>query len=131
MYIFSVDDIELIHMQIIDASGGSHGTRDRGRLEAAVASQTQAVFGEELYPTMHDKAAALCRGIIADHAFVDGNKRTGIMTALIFLERNDIQTQVSDKQLEDFAVKVATKHLDVPTIAAWLKKHNRPKDRRE
>lgn len=124
MRIFSVDDIEIIHMQIIDASGGSHGTRDRGRLEAAVAAQTQSVFGEEVYKTLFEKAAALCRGIIADHPFVDGNKRTGIMTALLFLESNGVLTELPDKELEDFAVKIATDHLDVPAIAAWLKSHS-------
>jgi death-on-curing protein len=124
MHYFDLDDIELIHMQIIDASGGSHGTRDRGRLEAVVATQYQEVFGTELYETIFDKAAALCRGIIADHAFVDGNKRTGIMTALIFLERNGVATKISDKELEDFAVQVAVEHLDIPTVAAWLQSHS-------
>jgi len=123
MRIFIVDDLELIHMQIIDASGGSHGTRDRGRLEAAVAVQTQSVFGREVYETVFDKAAALCRGIIADHPFVNGNKRAGVMTALLFLESDGCLTIVDDKELEDFAVKVATDHLDVPVIAAWLKSH--------
>jgi death-on-curing protein len=121
--LFSVDDLELIHMQIIDASGGSHSTRDRGRLEAAAATQNQAVFGEELYKTVHEKAAALARGIIADHPFVDGNKRTGIMAALIFLERNGAETKVGDKTLEDFAVEIAIKKLDVPAITEWLKQH--------
>lgn len=123
MHYFDVDDIELIHMQLIDASGGSHGTRDRGRLEAAVASPYQEVFGTELYETLFDKAAALCRGIIADHPFVDGNKRTGIMTALIFLERNGVTAKLSNQELEDFAVQVATERLDVPAISAWLKTH--------
>lgn len=118
--LFDVDDIELIHMQIIDASGGSQGTRDRGRSESAVASQTQSVFGADVYKTLFDKAGALARGIIADHPFSDGNKRTGMMLAIIFLERNGIATKINDKELEDFAVHVATDHLDVPAIAAWL-----------
>jgi len=123
MKYFSVDDLELIHMQIVDSSGGSHGTRERGRLEAAIATQTQAVFGEELYKTVFMKAAALCRGIIADHPFVDGNKRTGIMTALIFLERNGVATSVKDQDLEDFAVAVAVEHLSVVDIARWLERN--------
>lgn len=124
--LFSVDDLELIHLQIVDASGGSHGTRDRGRLEAAVVSQTQAIYGRELYKTLHSKAAAIARGIIADHPFIDGNKRTGIMSALLFLERNGIATHVADKELEDFAVEIAVKKLDVSMIAEWLRKHSRP-----
>jgi death-on-curing protein len=123
--LFSVDDLELIHMQIIDASSGSYGTRDRGRLEAVVVTQSQSVFGQELYETLYEKAAALARGVIADHPFVDGNKRTGIMSALIFLEQNDTETEVDDKTLEDFAVEIAVKHLDVPAIAEWLRAHSR------
>lgn len=121
-----LDDIELIHMQIIDASGGSQGIRDRGRLESALAAMQQEMFGQELYPTIFEKAAALMRGVIADHPFVDGNKRTGVMSALIFLNLNGFNTgQLSNKELEDFAVQVAVEHLDVPVIAAWLEKHGR------
>ena len=64
-------------MQIIDASGGSQGVRDKGRLETALAAVQQEVFGEELYSTIYEKAAALMRGMIADHPFVEGNKRSG------------------------------------------------------
>jgi death-on-curing protein len=86
----------------------------------------QEVFGEELYPELHEKAAVLLRGIIADHAFVDGNKRTGIMSALVFLNLNSEDTSIlTDKELEDFAVQVAVERLDVPTIAAWLRAHSK------
>ena len=113
-------------MQIIDASGGSHGVRDKNRIESALASQFQEVFGEDLYPTVYEKAAVLARGIIADHPFVDGNKRTGLMAALVFLNLNGIDTsKLSDKELEDFAVQIAVERLDVPVIAAWLKAHGR------
>lgn len=123
MKYFTVEEIDLIHLQIIDASGGSQGIRDIGRLESAVASQTQEVFGKELYPTTFQKAAALMKGIIADHAFVDGNKRTGIMLAIIFLERKGITTTIDDTSLEDFAVQVAVEHLSVEEIAVWLERH--------
>ncbi len=119
-----LDDIELIHMQIIDASGGSQGVRDRERLLSALAGMKQEVFGQDLYPTIFEKAAVLMRGIIADHPFVDGNKRTGVMSALIFLNYNGYDTSsLADKVLEDFAVRVAVEHLDIPVIAAWLKAH--------
>ncbi len=121
-----LDDLELIHMQIVDASGGSQGVRDRARLGSALAAMQQEVFGQELYPSIFEKAGVLLRGIIADHAFVDGNKRTGIMSALIFLNLNGYDTsELSDKELEDFAVQVAVEHLEVPVIAAWLKAHSR------
>lgn len=120
-----LSDLELIHMQIIDASGGAHGVCDRGRLEAALAAMQQEVFGQELYETVFEKAAVLMRGIIADHPFVDGNKRTGTMTALVFLNLNNYDTsKLSDKALEDFAVQVAVERLDVLVIAAWLTAHS-------
>ncbi|MFI5212438.1 MAG: type II toxin-antitoxin system death-on-curing family toxin [Candidatus Saccharimonadales bacterium] len=116
-----LDDIELIHMQIIDASGGSQGVRNRGRVKSALAAMQQEAFRAELYPTIFEKAAVLLRGIVADHPFTDGNKRTGIMSALIFLNLNQHDTsQLSDKELENFVVKVVVEHLDIPTIAAWL-----------
>lgn len=119
-------DIELIHIQIIDESGGSQGVRDRGRIESAVAGQSQEVFGELLYKTVFEKAAAMAKGIIADHPFVDGNKRTGMMSALVFLELNSIDmSPLTDKQLEDFAVSIATDHLSIGQIATWLKSHSK------
>lgn len=126
MKFLDLDDIELIHIQIIDASGGSHGIRDRGRLEAALAAMRQEVFGKELYLTIFYKAAVLLRGIIADHPFIDGNKRTGVMAALVFLNLNYFDTSnLADQEMEDFAVQVAVEHLDIPVIAAWLKSYSK------
>ena len=125
MKFLTVQDLALIHMQIIDASGGSQGVRDNGRLESAVASVQQSVCGQDLYATVYDKAAALLRAIIADHAFVDGNKRIGMMSALVFLNLNGVNTEaLQDKDLEDFAVQVAVEHLDIPAIATWLDAHS-------
>lgn len=122
MKYLSADDVALIHLQIIDASGGAQGIRDKGRIESAVNAMRQQVFEEELYPTIFEKAAVLLRGTTADHPFVDGNKRTGMMAALIFLNLNGYDTsKLLNQELEDFAVSVATEHYDVPQIAAWLK----------
>ena len=125
----TVQDIELLHMQIIDASGGSQVLRDIARIEAVVATQIQSVFGQEVYQTIYDKAAALARGIIGDHPFVDGNKRTGIMAALLFLNLNGHDTSsLQDNELEDYAVRIATDHLSVPEIASWLEQHEAPEN---
>ena len=127
MKFLTVQDLALIHIQIIDASGGSQGTRDDGRLQSAVVSLQQSVFGQDLYPSIFEKAAALLRAIIADHPFIDGNKRTGIMSALVFLNLNGVNTKLlQDKALEDFAVQVAVDHMDIPTIAAWLETNSNP-----
>lgn len=112
-----------LHALAISETGGADGLRDLSRLEAAVATQTQAVFGEELYKTAFEKAAALTRGMIADHAFVDGNKRTGMLAGLTYLAINDVPFKAGKSELEDFAVKIATDQLSVAEIAAWLQQH--------
>lgn len=125
MRYFIVEELLLLHYKIIEDFGGSHGVRDEGRLAAAIAAPQQEVFGEELYPTIYEKAAVYMRSIIADHAFVDGNKRTAVTLATIFLSRQGRQLTATPKELEDFAVQVAVEHLDIPFIAAWLKAHSR------
>jgi death-on-curing protein len=99
------------------------GLRDLGRLEAAIAVQTQNVFGEELYVTIVDKSAAIIRGIIADHPFVDGNERTAMLSGLTLLELNNETFVASVSEIEDFAVSIAVRHLDVPQISKWLRNH--------
>src|SRR5579872_6041796 len=91
MKTITLEQLLQIHALIVNETGGSISLRDLGRLEAAIATQSQNVFGEELYPTLVDKAAAIIRGIIADHPFVDGNKRTAMLTGLTLLEINDLR----------------------------------------
>jgi death on curing protein len=123
MKTISLEQLLQIHALIVYETRGSIGLRDLGRLEAAIATQTQNVFGEELYQTLVDKAAAIIRGIIADHPFVDGNKRTAMLTGLTLLEINDLRFRAQPGEIENFAVLIATDKLDVPAIAAWLRSH--------
>jgi death on curing protein len=125
MIVLTLEQLLEIHSLVIDETGGSLGLRDLGRLEAAIASQTQNVFGEELYPSLFDKAAAVIRGIIADHPFVDGNKRTAMLCGLLLLEVNGVSFSAKNGEIEDFAVLVATSHLDVLAIAQWLQNHEK------
>ena len=122
MTILTLEQLLEIHALVAETTGGSPGLRDLGRLEAAIATQTQNVFGEELYADTIDKAAAIIRGIIADHAFVDGNKRTAMLAGLTLLEVNNIIFKAQPGEIEDFAVQIATEHPDVPEISAWLRK---------
>lgn len=123
MIILSLEQLLELHALVVETTGGSSGLRDLGRLEAAVATQTQNVFGEPLYPSVTDKAAAVIRSIIADHPFVDGNKRTAMLAGLTLLQINKIQFVAKPGDIEDFAVRVATDKLDVPAIILWLHKH--------
>jgi death-on-curing protein len=123
MNILSLEQLLEIHSLVAETTGGSTGLRDLGRLEAAIAAQTQNVFGEELYPSIVDKTAALIRGIVADHPFVDGNKRTAMLAGLTLLKINGIRFTAKSGEVEDFAVKIAADKLDVPAIVLWLLEH--------
>jgi len=125
MKYIALEQLLQLHVLAVEQFGGSDGLRDLGRLEAALASQRQEVFGKELYQGVDEKAAALCRGIIGDHPFVDSNKRTAMLVAITFLEINDTQFVAKMGEVEDFAVKVAVDRLDVPAIAAWLRAHSK------
>lgn len=119
----TLEQILQIHALVITETGGSIELRDLNRLEAALATQVQSVFGQELYSSALEKSAAIIRAIIGDHPFVDGNKRTGIISGLIFLALNEINLQFKPSEIEDFAVKIATEKLDVRSISLWLRQH--------
>ena len=121
----SIEQLLELHTLAVNHSGGSVGVRDVGRLEAAIAVQSQEVFGQELYMSVPEKAAALIRGIVQDHPFVDGNKRTAMLSGLTLLEINGLIFTANKGELEDFAVRIATDHLDVAAIADWLAAHTR------
>ena len=120
----NLEEILRLHYQLIEDFGGSHGVRDEGRLKSVVDAPRQMVFGKDQYKTVYDKAAVYLRNIVGDHPFTDGNKRTAITACGIFLSRNGRHLNASQKDLENFVVKVAVKHLEINDIAAWLKSHS-------
>lgn len=119
----SLEEILRLHFQVIEDFGGSHGVRVEKRLLSVVRAPKQIVFGVEQYIDVFQKAAVYLRNIIGDHSFTDGNKRTAVVVCGIFLMRNHCRLIAKPKELEDFAVKVATNHPSVEEIALWLKKH--------
>lgn len=120
MLSLTLEHILQLHVLVIKKYGGSAGVRDIGRLESALASQKQTVFGSELYPDVKQKAAVLMRNIIVDNPFVDGNNRTASLAALTLLELNGHTFIAKEGELEDFAVRVAVEQLNVEDIADWI-----------
>ena len=118
------EEILLMHFALIERYGGSHGVRDLERIKSVAQAVKQEVFGKEQYDGLYEKSAVYARNIIADHPFSDGNKRTGITAAIMFLQKNKIKFAAKRSELENFAVKIATDHPDVLTIAAWLESHS-------
>lgn len=127
MKYLSVKDVLLLHNMAVDESGGSHGLRDLGLLESAVERPKASFGGQDLYPNIFLKAGALIHGLLRNHPFVDGNKRTSMFSAMTFLEINGYQFDARQKEVVNFALKVENEKLEVEEIAKWLKMHTKKK----
>lgn len=110
-----------IHERQIQRFGGSGGIRDRGALEAAI-SRPQATFGgDDLYPDPAAKAAALLHSLIANHPFVDGNKRTAAMSAELFLLFNGFELLSDEDDFEAIVMAAARGELAAEELAIWIR----------
>ena len=112
-----------LHRRILEQSTGIFGIRDLGLLESAVAQPRMTFGGEELYPTIIDKAAALGFSIIMNHPFLDGNKRTGHAAMETFLILNGLEINASVDEQEQIILAVASGLLDREAFAQWLREN--------
>ena len=124
MRYFTLEEILELHFRVVQDFGGSHGVCDEARLKSLVEAPQLIAFSLEQYKTVFEKAAVYLRNCIADHTFVDGNQRTGVALVGVFLMRNSVRLNASPRELEDFAVDVAVKHLEIAQGAAWLETHS-------
>jgi len=121
----SEQDVLIIHAQIIDATGGSHGLRDIGLLSSAVKRPRAAFGGEEFYRGVFQKTAAQFESIAMNHVFIDGNKRTAITASARFLFLNGYELTAGNKKLEDFVLMVVVENVQLEDIARWFKENSR------
>jgi death-on-curing protein len=113
----------IINQKVIRDFGGMHGVRDKNLLESSVYAAQATFDGQYLYSTIYEMAAAYAYHIIKDHPFVDGNKRTGLMAAILFLECNGVQIDFRPGELYKLGIKIATSTVTVNEIAKALKRH--------
>ena len=112
-----------LHRQIIEQSGGALGVRDLGALQSALAQPRMTFSGEDLYPTLADKAAALGFSIVMNHPFVDGNKRTGHAAMETFLVLNGLEISASVDEQEQVILALASGNSGRESFVEWLKQH--------
>ncbi len=117
------EQILLLHAQLIETTGGSDGIRDISLLESALESPFQSYGGEELYPSIQAKAARLCYGLVKNHAMIDGNKRLGCHTMLVFLALNGYEMEYAQKELSDLVLDIAADRKQYDDILHWLLVH--------
>jgi len=118
--------VEAIHLAQLSEHGGASGIRDRGLFETALAKPPQLASYGDPPPDIHALAAAYAHGIAHLHPFVDGNKRTSLVAALLFLRLNgfDLAASQEDRYLTWMAL--AAGELDEVALAGWLREHARP-----
>ncbi len=125
MRYLSLAEVLDLHHQLIEQSGGSIGIRDLGNLESALAQPGMTFGGEDLYPTVIDKAVALGFSIIMNHPFIDGNKRTGHAAMEIFLILNGMEISASVDEQEQVILAVASGDLGREDFGEWLRQHTK------
>jgi len=116
----SVEQVLFIHARLISETGGMHGVLELGLLLSAVARPQATFDGQDLYPDIFSKAAALLESLVGNHAFVEGKKRIAITSAGLFLGINGYRLTSNNQQLEDFTLQCARHAVSLDEIARWL-----------
>ncbi len=117
--------VELLYRLITQETGGSVGLRDATLLDSALGSIFQTFNEKELYPTIEEKGARLGFNLISNHAFVDGNKRIGMLVMMTFLEVNGIQIVCTDDDIVEIALAVASGKVIYKELLDWVRKYSK------
>ena len=120
----SIDEILEIHRDQIDRYGGESSIRDMALLESAHAMPLAGFDGHYIHDDIFKMAAAYLYHIVQNHPFVDGNKRTGAVSALIFLAINDIDFDADEDEFAEIVLGVASGNMDKPAIADYLRRYS-------
>lgn len=119
----SKEQLIFLHRQLIDETGGSHGLRDEGLLEASLTAPFQTYDSIELFPTLISKITRLAWGITKNHPFIDGNKRIGAHAMLLALKLNEISITYTQRELIDIFNGIASGFVGFKQLYNWIKSH--------
>ena len=125
MRYLTAQQVLFIHSRLLEETGGGHGVRDINMLMSGIARPQATFGGQDLYSDIYQKAAALMESLIQNHPFIDGNKRTGITAAALFLQINGLNLQTTNDELERFTLSVASGKESSESITTWLANHVR------
>jgi death on curing protein len=115
------DMVEAFHQESLAGFGGADGIRDEGLLLSALA-RPENIRAHEPDADIFRLAAAYCAGVVKNHPFVDGNKRTGILSAVAFLGMNGVELDFSEPQVAAMIIGLAASEIGESEIAAWLQR---------
>lgn len=114
MHYLTLGEVVALHQRLIESTGGATGVRDLGLLESALAQPRASFSGVDRHPTPADKAAALGFSLVANHPFVDGNKRVGHAAMEVFLVLNGYEIDASVDEQERLMLDVRPEPLIAP-----------------
>lgn len=117
------EDAVAIHEMMLSQHGGLDGVRDEGMLASALGKpQNRFAYGD---PDLTDLAASYVAGVVLNHPFLDGNKRTGFMLAAAFLDLNGLELTATEQDVVEHTIALAAGTIKEPAYAAWLKHHSK------
>jgi len=126
MRYLTLGEVVELHRLVLQADGGAAGIRDLGALDSAIAQPKATFGGSDLYPTVIEKAAALCFSLVQNHPFVDGNKRVGHAAMETFLVLNGTEIAAAVDDQERLMLDLAAGRIDRTHLTDWLRHHLRP-----
>lgn len=116
----SKEKVLVLHELLTEETGGDPNIRDLDLLDSALESAFQTFDGAELYPTKEEKGARIGYALISNHAFVDGNKRIGMLVMMTFLEVNGIRLRPAVDEVVRAGLGVASGEMKYDELLAWI-----------
>ncbi len=123
MRYLTLAEVLQLHAAVISQTGGLGGLRDVGALESAIAQPRMAFAGDDLYPSLEEKAAALGFSLICNHPFLDGNKRVGHAAMETFLVLNGFEISATVDEAEKLIFSVAAGSCSREELLTWIRAH--------
>ena len=114
------DMVEAFHRESLARFGGADGIRDEGLLLSALA-RAENIHGYEPESDVFRLAAAYCTGLVKNHPFIDGNKRTGVLSAIVFLNLNDVNVDFDEAMVVTMVYGLAASEITEAQFADWLR----------
>lgn len=118
------EQVLFLHSRLTAETGGGHGIRDLGLLLSALARPKATFEGKDLYPDLFTKAAALMDSLVRNHPFVDGNKRTAITAAALFLRINGYRLMVENSEMVRFTMACAQSQHSLDELSDWFRQYS-------
>lgn len=125
MICLTAEQITRLHDDVLKETGGDGGLRDQKLLESALYAPFQCFENVEPYPSLLQKAARLCFGLVMNHPFLDGNKRIGAHAMLVFLALNGVELTFTQHEFSEIIWKIASSEKSYDELLEWVISHQK------